>query len=245
MGSARLTPLSAATFACLAALCFVWGVATVHFQVWPYGLLKLLQPEPAPINVESLPYNQAHRSTFDLYQRPVETVFLGDSITQFAPWHEMFPSVSLANRGIGGERFDNMVSRLDDVIALEPETVFIMGGVNGAGSTPVEQAIADLETIVERLRSEGIDVALQTAIVPRGDARDYVLSLNGEIADMAERRGLELIDLSPLSDGNGLLPEYSLDGTHLTGAGYKAWESILRPYVTPSENPPPDLTQTD
>lgn len=215
----------------VAGVAFFWGVATIHFQVWPYGLLKTFQPKPAPTNVESLPYNRAHRSIFDLYQQPVDIVFLGDSITQQAPWYEMFPDIRLANRGIGGERFENIRSRLDDVLALNPRAVFLMGGVNGAGIESAPEAVEDVEYIVSTLQAEGIRVYIQSAIVPRGQAREYVLSLNAALANLAQQHRLRLIDLSPLSNAEGLRPDYSFDGVHLTGEGYRAWESILRPYV--------------
>ena len=223
--------VAAAAFALLAPALFVWGAATVQLHVWPYPLLKAFGDHPTA--EEASLSNGARRSLFDAYRRQTDVVFLGDSLTEQGPWEEMFPEVRLANRGIGGERFENLLTRLDDVIALEPRAVFIMAGVNSAGIDTLEKAIADLAAIVSELRGHDIEVVLQTTIVPRGDRREYVIELNERLPDYAETAGVPLIDLSPLQQVDGLRAELTYDGTHLNGDGYRNWEDVLRPYLAP------------
>lgn len=212
-----------------AALFFVWGAATVQKHVWPYPLLRQFGDRPSA-EATSLT-NRVRRTIFKRYRKPVDIVFLGDSVTAQAPWNEMFPDISLANRGIGGERFENMLTRLDDIIALNPTAVFIMGGINSAGRESVEDALADLDEIVSTLRAAGIKVHLQTTIIPRGDRRPFVLLLNSQLSAYADEAQLPLIDLGVLADEDGLPEAYSIDGTHLTGEGYLVWERALQAHL--------------
>ncbi len=121
--------------------------------------------------------------------QPVKIVCLGDSITKgvrsgvtaeqtFAALLEQWLSehvtpVQVINVGIGGERTDMALPRLDaDVIALQPDYACIMYGTNDAhidaGKTevrlPLEAYEANLHTIVARLREAGIKPVLMTSI---------------------------------------------------------------------------------
>lgn len=46
---------------------------------------------------------------------------LGDSITHFARWELLFPDMKLRNFGIGGERSEHLLLRLEPLFALRPE----------------------------------------------------------------------------------------------------------------------------
>ena len=70
----------------------------------------------------------------------------------------MFPNVEAANRGIGGERFEDMLTRVDDVLALQPRAVFLMGGINDARDGDLDTSMIAFETIVETFINEGIDI---------------------------------------------------------------------------------------
>lgn len=215
--------------AAIAGLFFVWGAATVQLHVWPYPLLQSFGNRPSPEQTSLS--NSFRRSIFDAYNERVDVVFLGDSITAQGPWHEMFQNVRLANRGIGGERFENMLSRLDDVILLNPKAVFIMGGVNSAGKEGVDEALADLREIINSLQEEGIQVILQSTLLPRGDRQSFVVELNSRLDDLVAETGVQFVDLSPLQDDDGVRQELTLDGTHLVGAGYVEWQSLIEPIV--------------
>jgi lysophospholipase L1-like esterase len=208
---------------------FVWGASTMHNHVWPHSLLQKFVKQP--VSEERGMANRQRRSIFEIFTEQKDLVFLGDSITEQAPWEEMFPGVAIANRGIGGERFENMLSRLDDIVALQPKAVFLMGGVNNASSNDLHLAMSAFSGIVESLRDNGIYVYLQATIEPQGSRRPFVQRLNIEIRRYAEKNGLVLINTASLSDYQGLKSEFTLDGTHLNGRGMKTWQQILEPYV--------------
>ncbi len=120
---------------------------------------------------------------------PVKIVCIGDSITKgvrggvtaeqslealLEQWlTEHVTPVEVVNVGIGGERTDMALPRLDkDVIALKPDYVCVMYGTNDshidAGKSdvrlPLETYEANLHTIVQRLREAGVKPVLMTTI---------------------------------------------------------------------------------
>jgi lysophospholipase L1-like esterase len=80
-------------------------------------------------------------------------VFLGDSITDSWGRHygQFFPGKPYVNRGISGQTTPQMLLRFQqDVLALHPAVVVILGGINDiAGNTGPET----LETIQNNFRS--------------------------------------------------------------------------------------------
>lgn len=164
-------------------------------------------------------------------------VFLGDSITHQARWDLMFPHSAARNFGIGGERSEHLLLRLDPMVSLRPEKIFILIGSNDvAAARSIDDICQDVETLVERLQAQlpGCPIHLQ-GVMPR--ARKMVArirELNARYAQIAARRGLGFIDLFPaFDDGAGMLKkEFTYDAIHLTGSGYAVWRAILEPHVT-------------
>ena len=125
---------------------------------------------------------------------PVKIICLGDSITRgvrggvaaeqtfealLQGWlSEHVAPVEVVNAGIGGERTDMVLKRLErDGIAPEPALVTVMYGTNDsaidAGETgprlPLDRYEANLHTITGQLRDAGIKTVLMTPIpLPTG-----------------------------------------------------------------------------
>jgi hypothetical protein len=76
----------------------------------------------------------------------------------------------VVNKGIGGERTDQALKRLDAIIKLKPRLVTVMYGTNDsyvdAGKTSsritVDEYRDNLQKIVQRLLVEGIEPVLMT-----------------------------------------------------------------------------------
>lgn len=164
-----------------------------------------------------------------------ETVFLGDSITAGGHWHEWFPGAAVVNRGIGGDTTTGVLARLDTAVQ-SPSKVFLLIGTNDIGMRhPGDVTFANARRIVEGIRRKVPEAALVIQSVMPRNAKylDKITRLNGEYRALAAEFNAGYLDLWPvLSDGLGALrKEYTLDGLHLNGAGYKAWTEVLRPYV--------------
>jgi hypothetical protein len=69
-----------------------------------------------PIRVKSVllkPYYQHKKQRFESYKTKADIVMIGDSITDGAEWHEMFPQLNIVNRGISGDTTVGVLNRLD------------------------------------------------------------------------------------------------------------------------------------
>jgi lysophospholipase L1-like esterase len=180
---------------------------------------------------------------FDAYPvEPGDIVFLGDSITAGAQWAEMFPDVLVKNRGISGDRTGDVLKRLAQITTGNPAQVFLLIGTNDLGlGTPYDETLSNYAAILDQLREHSPETqVLVQSVLPR-EARyhDDVVALNTAIAALARARGLTTIDLFPsfVSDDGAIQEALSYDGLHLSGKGYRLWQSLLEPYTVRDANP--------
>jgi lysophospholipase L1-like esterase len=195
----------------------------------------------------------SHRATImDEYHREVEvamsgkprTVFVGDSITEGGRWQEWFPEVEAFNLGVGGDTTEGLIARLDEVVAIDPDTVVLLIGTNDvANRRAVEQVVRGIETILVTLRSQLPDARfLVQSVLPRGhEYSEFVQDINRHVWQFAATVRAHYLDLWPvmaLDDGE-LNPAYSDDRLHLNEAGYDAWLSELVPALERVHDLPP------
>lgn len=164
------------------------------------------------------------------------TVMLGDSITHIGRWDLLFPDARLRNLGIAGERSAHLLDRLEPLIRIRAEKLFLLIGTNdvGAGIT-VEEIAVNVATLLDTLaaRLPGCRLHLQSVMPRQRKFAPTIRQLNARYAEIAAQRGIVFIDLYPLfDDGRGeIRAELSHDRLHLTGAGYAIWRSALSPYI--------------
>lgn len=77
------------------------------------------------------PYYQHKKQRFESYKTKADIVMVGDSITDGAEWHEMFPQLNIVNRGISGDTTVGVLNRLEGITQTQAKKAFIMIGVNG------------------------------------------------------------------------------------------------------------------
>jgi acyl-CoA thioesterase-1 len=163
-------------------------------------------------------------------------VFLGDSITE--GWAATVPAFFAGHpwldRGVSGQTTSQMLVRFrQDVIALHPRVVVILGGTNdiaGNGGPYSPQATLDnLSSMIELARAHGIGVVL--ASLP--PALDFpwrpglhpaakITALNARIRALAARSGAVYLDYhtAMANARGGLRNGLSGDGVHPNAAGY-------------------------
>jgi lysophospholipase L1-like esterase len=183
-------------------------------------------------------YWRERTSLFRAFAGHADVVMLGDSLTDGAEWHEIFPDQAIVNRGIDGDTADGVRERLDDVLALRPLAVVLMIGINDLtdGGRSVEAVFADVRAIVGRLTAAGARVVLMSTLpchVTLGAwkscaaAAAGVRALDLRLAGLASA-GVAYVDLaSRLAGEAGLRPEYTYDGVHLNGDGYRVWRDAI------------------
>ncbi|MFC5497628.1 GDSL-type esterase/lipase family protein [Caenimonas terrae] len=196
----------------------------------------------APAAPQRSSYWRERTSLFATLQRHAEVVMVGDSLTDGAEWAELFPGRSIANRGIDGDTVDGVLARLDTILALRPRLAFIMLGINdfADGKREVDAVFADYRNLVARLQQAGVQVVVQSTL-PCNEAKGQWKScaaLNGRIAALDARLAtlasarVRFVDLRPLLAPQGqLMTEYTIDGIHLNGEGYRRWQRAIAPFM--------------
>jgi lysophospholipase L1-like esterase len=226
---------------CASMLSFTYGVATVQYKIFPFEQLRAIKqivsptPTPAPSYSD---YFYHKKSFFEQHgEHNYDLVFIGDSITDGAEWEDLFPNLKIANRGIGGDRTDGVLKRLESIYSTSADRAFIMIGINDFNSgMSVDEVFENYKTIVSQLVEHGMKVYIQSTIF----AGKRLDKLNPKIEALNERLSLfattkesiTYIDLNAGLAKNSLLnPIYSRDDVHLNGNGYAVWKSIIRPYI--------------
>jgi lysophospholipase L1-like esterase len=171
-------------------------------------------------------------------------LFLGDSITAGGDWSAWFPDVNALNFGIGGDTTDDVLARLDTVIAADPDEIIMLIGTNDFGTRQnVEHLVRNVQTILVDLRRElpGSRMLVQS-VMPRGrEFADRIQEANIHLRQFSSTVHAQYLDLWPalaLDDGE-INPLYSDDRLHLTPAGYEAWLGELRPALERLRDEPP------
>jgi lysophospholipase L1-like esterase len=178
----------------------------------------------------------------------VDLLFIGDSITQGwegagkEVWAKSFGSRNAMNAGIGGDRTQHILWRLDNgnVEGLSPKLAVLMIGTNnaGAGNNSADIA-AGVKTIVEKLRMKLPEMKiLVLGIFPRGpDAenkqRKVNIGANEIIKTLADGKMVEYLDISDkfLAADGTLSKEIMPDLLHLSTKGYQIWADAIEPKV--------------
>ena len=171
-------------------------------------------------------------------------VFLGDSLTQGGIWESWFPELNAINLGVGGNTTDDVLGRLESVVALNPDEIVLMIGTNDLGMRRnVESLVRNIQSILVELRRDlpGSRMLVQS-IAPRGrEFADRIREANIHLRQFSATVHAQFLDLWPtmaLEDGE-LNPTYSDDRLHLNEAGYEAWLSELRPALVRLRDLPP------
>lgn len=173
--------------------------------------------------------------------RPV-VVMLGDSLIQGGRWAEYFPEVLAHNEGVGGDTVAQVAARLDRALALEPDLLIVMAGINDLGRrAPAAQVIEGHAALWEEIavKRPGAQLAV-LGLLPVIEAKTSfrvsnrdICGINRELQKMARRRNLIFIDLYPLMAGpdGSLKNALTKDGVHLTPAAYDLWRRALQPLI--------------
>jgi lysophospholipase L1-like esterase len=208
------------------------------------------------LNSNSVPKNRDrkvpiyyHRkSHFDLLpDTENEIVFLGDSLTENCRWAELFENAKVKNRGIGGDRTNGILQRLDEVVSSTPEKVFLMIGINDLyDGFDIQEIVLNYSRIIQKISQSSSDTKIYVqSLLPINEqllSRYYpdskikvknIHKLNNNLKDLCRQFDLTYVDLYPLFVANGdqLNENLTLDGLHLNGKGYWIWKSAIEKYI--------------
>jgi lysophospholipase L1-like esterase len=176
-----------------------------------------------------------------------ELVFVGDSITASTrdsqSWKKTFGAYRSANFGIGGDRTQNVLWRLEHggVGALKPKLVVLLIGTNNIGTTDndVADTTRGVQAVVVKLRTAFPAARiLVLGIFPRDESPDSsvrakVQTINATLAKLDDGKTIFVRDIGKvfLEPDGKLSTAVSQDQLHLTEEGLRRWAESLAPVV--------------
>lgn len=163
----------------------------------------------------------------------VDVAFLGDSLTDGYDVQRHYPQFLVSNRGIGGDTTFDLEARLQvSVYDLKPKVAVMLIGANN-----IDTMMDNYEDILLGLRenlpeTKVVLLSLTNMGLEWGKRNAQAAYNNVRIRKLADKYGFAFVDLySPLMDPETgeIFPEYTVDGGHLTEAGYR----VLTAQITP------------
>ena len=192
-----------------------------------------------------LKLHEAHVKTVQANRGPIDVLLVGDSITiQWGDsWKKHFPTLKAVNIGIGGDKTQNVLWRLDHsgVEGLQPKAIVLMIGNNNMFFTPetgIEAAAKGIKMCVRNLREKFPDASLVLAkILPahapgnrfHDDIKKTNLALDALKLDADTKvRVLDLTTDFTNADGTIKKELFTPDNIHLSPAGYAVYAQRLK-----------------
>ncbi|NQW05352.1 MAG: hypothetical protein HQ485_15205 [Acidobacteria bacterium] len=161
----------------------------------------------------------------------------GHRESQFSYWlMRAHPGWTVLNRGVNGERSDEIAARFDrDVVAVKPSVVIIIAGVNDVyQGRPASHVTAQLRAMYDRAAAAGIPV-VAGSIVPFNTATDEqnarMHTINAWIeAEAAGDTHIGFVDTrsATAAADNADRLAGSPDGLHPDVDGYRKMADVIR-----------------
>jgi len=176
----------------------------------------------------------------------IDLLFMGDSITDGwrgrgkNVWEKAYGSRHAANFGIGGDRTEHVIWRIEngELDGLSPKVIVLMIGTNNSGANSPDQISEGVEKIVGLMREKcPKSKILLLAIFPRGkpDANpktmETIAKVNERIAKLDDGKMITYLDIGKafLGDDGKLHPEIMPDYLHPNEHGYELWADAMEP----------------
>lgn len=180
----------------------------------------------------------------------MKIVFLGDSITE--GFHELEKHQNVINLGVSGDKINNLIGRIEDVIIENPDRLIIMIGINdylninNYWGNPIIYNISKLyKVLIELLKlnlskSEIICLSILPVSmnIDNKTLRKYnkdINKLNVKFNDICSNSNIQFIDISPsFMSEDQLDSTLTTDGVHLSSKGYQLYYQLIQEFL--SEN---------
>ena len=168
-------------------------------------------------------------------------LFIGDSLTEWFELEKYFPEVMIINEGIAGDTSYGVLERLDNVVNIPADKIFLMIGINDVlNGFQKDDIIENQELIIEQVLTHinGTELIVQsllpvneTMLGSPGYLNKLIRYINKELKAHCDARKLTYLDLYPaFLDGDEMKREYTTDGGHLSSEGYALWAEKLQQF---------------
>ncbi|MEZ8197759.1 SGNH/GDSL hydrolase family protein [Vibrio splendidus] len=165
-----------------------------------------------------------------------DLVMFGDSITEWAPWADIFRDISMVNRGLAGDTTTGMLRRIDTTLNVKPKLVCFMAGINDlAQGYDVDHIYQNYIDMLKVWQENDIRILVQSTLYVGSKLQGLnpsVELLNSKISEYCSQQGIAFLDVNSVLSPNQLLSnEYSCDDLHLNAKAYQAWAEVLQPAI--------------
>ncbi len=180
-------------------------------------------------------------------RRPIDLVFIGDSITEHwekegkAVWARHYARYNALDLGFGGDHTENVLWRLQhgEIDGFTPKVAVVMIGTNNTGHRQEDPrtTAAGVRRILDEIRSRQPDTRiLLLAVFPRDEQPTSPLRrlndrVNAIISGYADGRHIVFLDIgAALTNADGTLSrEVMPDLLHPGEKGYDIWARQMEP----------------
>ncbi len=170
-----------------------------------------------------------------------EVVWMGDSITDGGEWSELFPRVKTLNRGISSDNTYGILFRLKEITRRMPKKIFLLIGINDiARNIPDSVITGNYRKIISEIQQQTPQTRLYIqSILPTNNTFSefknhqnktaHIIAINTTLQKLCKEKNIVYVDLyNHFVDESGkLASQFTNDGLHLTGEGYKKWKKVL------------------
>jgi beta-glucosidase len=196
-----------------------------------------------------LKLHEAHVQTVLANPGPVDVLLVGDSITiQWGEsWQKHFPDAKAINIGIGGDKTQNVLWRLDHggVEGIDPKVIVLMIGNNNMFFTPetgIQAAAEGIAMCAKNLRHKFpkahlIVSKILPAHAPGHRFYEDIRKTNSalDLLNLEQDPNVAILDLtSDFTEADGTLKKdlYTPDSIHLSMEGYALYAERLKPFLS-------------
>ena len=179
----------------------------------------------------------------------IDLLFIGDSITQGwenagkSVWEKFYGKRHAMNAGIGGDRTQHVLWRLDhgNIDGIKPKLIVLMIGTNNSNGmdNTAEEIGAGITAIVHKLREKLPESKiLVLGVFPRGAGPSPHREKNAKASEIASKladgKMVHYMDIGKKflePDGTTLSKEVMPDLLHLNEKSYTTWAEAIEPKV--------------
>lgn len=176
---------------------------------------------------------------------PDNYLFLGDSLTDYFDLETYFPGKPVVNSGIAGNTTDQILESMKTrVYDYNPSKIFLLIGTNDLRDGKSQEAVVqNIEKIIEEIQTNRkqadifveslypVNASVSSAVGIRSN--ETIQNINVQLKEYCKEKNLTYIDLhAKLQDEQGnLQTQYTVDGLHLSDAGYQIVAGVLQKYL--------------
>lgn len=181
------------------------------------------------------------QNSIDQLNTQFDIVFLGDSLTKYNNWQELFPDKNVLNYGYSDATLEVIYAFKNSVIQLNPDYIVIGGGTNRLVQLREENIHcyrAMLEAFTQctyaKIYVQSIPPLTRQGCALFGYTVQDIQDYNKQLEDLANEYGCTFVDIYSLyADSDGFLNDKdSVDGVHLTEDAYIPWEEAIKQTLT-------------